>query len=330
MTNNTQFNGLLLVDKPSGISSHDVVARLRRILRTKAVGHSGTLDPMASGLMVCLINEGTKLSQYILEGDKGYRVRAQFGLRTDTLDTTGEVLEKFAVDVSLERIRDEALKLQGEMELDVPIYSAIKVQGKKLYEYARENKDVSIPKKVMKFWDVTPVEIGPDWAEFDIKCSKGSYIRTWVDLLGKALGCGAAMSSLRRTWSSPYFLTQAQTLEDIENTVRGEGLVGSGPNLEARFDSGSGVGFDFGTTVGAAFIALEKSLPQFKKIRVKGQDRVLLGNGQISHDLRSQLITLFNPSEDQYIQIIAQDGGQLLALVGLEPGKGFALRRVFK
>ncbi|KYG60365.1 tRNA pseudouridine(55) synthase TruB [Bdellovibrio bacteriovorus] len=309
MTNNpTIFNGLLLVDKPSGISSHDVVARLRRILKTKAVGHSGTLDPMASGLMVCLVNEGTKLSQYILEGDKGYRVRAQLGVRTDTLDTTGEVLEKVSVEFPKERILAEAFKLQGEMELEVPIYSAIKVQGKKLYEYARQGQEeqVVIPKKMMNFWDVEAVEIGPDWAEFDIKCSKGSYIRTWVDLLGKALGCGAAMSSLRRTWSAPYHLPQAQTLEQIE-----QAYTGAPP-------------------WGTAFVGMEHALPQIKRIRIKGQDKVLLGNGQISHDLRSQLITVFRPSEDQYVQVLAQDTGHLLALVGLEEGRGFVLKRVFK
>lgn len=305
MTNNKQFNGLLLVDKPSGISSHDVVARLRRILGTKAVGHSGTLDPLASGLMACLINEGTKLSQYILEGDKGYRVRAQFGLRTDTLDTTGTILEQKPVNITRELILAEALKIQGEMELEVPIYSAIKVQGKKLYEYAREEQPIALPKKVMKFWDVTFLESGADWAEFDIKCSKGSYIRTWVDLLGQALGCGAAMSALRRTWSAPYQLSQAQTLETIEASVK-EGLGGS------------------------AFVPMEFALPQVKRIRVKGQDRVLLGNGQISYDLRSQLITAFKPFEDQYIQILAQEDSQLLAVIGLEPGRGFVLRRVFK
>lgn len=305
MTNNKQFHGLLLVDKPSGISSHDVVARLRRILNTKAVGHSGTLDPLASGLMACLINEGTKLSQYILEGDKGYRVRAQFGVRTDTLDTTGNVLEQRPVHLSREQILQEALKIQGEMELEVPIYSAIKVQGKKLYEYAREEQEITLPKKVMKFWDVTALESGSDWAEFDIKCSKGSYIRTWVDLLGKALGCGAAMSALRRTWSSPYLLPQAQTLEAIEATVKAG-------------------------TLSSAFVPMEFALPQIKRIRVKGQDRVLLGNGQISHDLRSQLITTFKPAEDQFVQILSQEEGHLLALIGLESGRGFVLRRVFK
>lgn len=305
MKNNIPFHGLLLVDKPSGISSHDVVARVRRILGTKAVGHSGTLDPLASGLMVCLINEGTKLSQYILEGDKGYRVRAQFGILTDTLDTTGTVLETRPIDLTEQRILSEAQKLQGDFELPVPIYSAIKVQGKKLYEYARQEQDVAIPMKLMKFWDVTPVGVGPDWAEFDIKCSKGSYIRTWVDLLGKALGCGAAMSSLRRTWSAPYFLEGAQTLEVIEESVKAG-------------------------TLGTAFVEMDRALPMTKRVLVKGQDQVLLGNGQISHGLRTQLISLFKPHEDQYMQILAHETGQVLALVGLEQGKGFVIRRVFK
>ncbi|MNK93263.1 tRNA pseudouridine synthase B [compost metagenome] len=252
-----------------------------------------------------MINEGTKLSQYILEGDKGYRVRAQWGIRTDTLDTTGEVLETLAITHTMEQVVKEAMALQGEMEVEVPIYSAIKIQGKKLYEYAREDKAVEIPKKLMKFWDVTLVEQTPEWAEFDIKCTKGSYIRTWVDLLGKKLGSGAAMSALRRTWSSPYTIDQALTLENLEKIV-GQGQENS------------------------AFVAMDRALPMVKRIRVKGQDQVLLGNGQISHDLRTQLISLFQPTQDQYIQVISQEGGRLLALIGLEPGKGFALRRVFK
>lgn len=305
MKNSVNFNGLLLVDKPSGISSHDVVAKLRRILKTKAVGHSGTLDPLASGLMVCLVNEGTKLSQYILEGDKGYRVRAQFGIRTDTLDTTGQILEERSAHLFREQIENEALKIQGEFEFEVPIYSAIKVQGKKLYEYARNEVDVTIPKKIMKFWDVKLLDSGPDWADFDIKCSKGSYIRTWVDFLGRSLGTGAAMSGLRRTWSSPYEIGQAHTLESIEQAVENESL-------------------------GGCFVPMQMALPHVKKVRVRGQDYKLLANGQISHDLRSLLITSFNPAQDQYIQAIAQDGGTLLALIGLEPGRGFVLRRVFR
>lgn len=299
------FDGLLLVDKPSGISSHDVVARLRRILGTKSVGHSGTLDPLASGLMACLINEGTKLSQYILEGDKGYRVQIKFGVRTDTLDITGQVLEEKSVTHSQEDLLREAYKLSGEMELQVPIYSAIKIQGQKLYEYARQDQEVVIPKKIMKFWDIKFISMSENTADFELRCSKGSYIRTWVDVLGQALGCGATMSGLRRTFSAPYFLEQGQTLEQIEAGIK-QGLISS------------------------AFVKMENSLPQVKRIRIKGQDQVLLGNGQISHDLRSQLICIFQPDQDKYVQVLSQEEGKLLALVGLEPGRGFVLRRVFK
>jgi tRNA pseudouridine55 synthase len=191
------------------------------------------------------------------------------------------------------------------MELPVPIYSAAKVQGKKLYEYARSEQEVVIPKKTMTFWDVVPGEVGADWADFDIKCAKGGFIRTWVDVLGQQMGCGAAMSALRRTWSAPYFLDKAETFESIEAQVK----------------SGQW---------GPAFVSMEQALPQVKRLRVKGQDQVLLGNGQISHDLRSQLITSFNPDQDQYIQIQSQETGHLLALVGLEAGRGFVIKRGFK
>lgn len=300
------FHGLLLVDKPSGITSHDVVAKVRRLMGTRSVGHSGTLDPLASGLMVCLINEGTKLSQYILEGDKAYRVRAQLGLRTDTLDITGHILEKNEVQVTLEQMAKAAANLVGEFNWPVPIYSAIKVQGKKLYDYAREDKDVQIPMKLMKFYDVKMVDAGADWAEFDISCSKGSYIRSWVDHWGNALGCGATMSGLRRTNSQPYGVDKALTFEQIERALS----AGNGPST-------------------GAFVDMEGALPGCKRIRVRGQDEVLLGNGQISHPLRSQLITLYRPGEDQAIQIFSQDSRKLLALVGLEPEKGFVIRRVF-
>lgn len=302
---NKNFHGLVLVDKPPGITSHDVVARLRRILGTKSVGHSGTLDPLASGLMVCLINEGTKLSQYILEGDKAYRVRAQFGVRTDTLDTTGQILETKPVEVDADQIWAAAQKLEGEFSFPVPIFSAIKVQGKKLYDYAREEEEVVIPQKVMRFYDLKLLEIGDGWADFEMKCSKGSYIRTWVDELGKYLGCGAAMSSLRRIWSSPYFIEQAVSLEKLETQVKETGG-------------------------GDSFVQMDLALPHAQRVRIKGHDEVLLKNGQISHDLRVLLIAAYKPDTDNLIiQILSQESGRVLALVGLEPGKGFVLRRVF-
>jgi tRNA pseudouridine55 synthase len=297
------LHGLLLVNKAPGMTSHDVVARGRKILNTKSVGHCGTLDPMAQGLMILLVGEATKLSQYILEGDKAYQVKLKLGVRTDSFDSTGNVLEEKPVTCAPQAVEAEALKFQGEFELPVPIFSAVKVDGQKLYDYARKQEEVKIPKKIMKFWDVRMVESRhPEWI-FDLTCSKGTYIRTWVDELGTKLGCGAVMTGLERTFSSPYLLNQAQNLEEIEAQMKAK-------------------------VVPRAFIPMARALPMVKKIKIKGQDQKLLGHGQISHDLRIQLIQGFNPDQDQVIQVAAQETGELLALIGLDSAKGFVIRRI--
>lgn len=297
------LHGLLLINKPSGITSHDVVARVRRILNTKSVGHSGTLDPLASGLMVLLVGEGTKLSQYILEKNKAYRVRAQLGIKTDTLDTTGQTLETNSNLPSQDVVRKAALELNGEMELPVPIYSAAKIDGKKLYEYAREGQEVRIPNKVMHFFDLKIEDQGSDWIDVFLRCSKGSFIRAWVNQLGENLKVGAAMSRLERTESSPYHLSQAITLEELEKN---------------------------GLPPEKGFIPMTATLTDAKVIRVRGQDQVMMGNGLISHDLRTQLISVFQPGRDEIIKILSQESSELLALIGLDEGKGFAIRRVFR
>jgi tRNA pseudouridine55 synthase len=301
----SEFHGLILVRKPSGVTSHDVVARLRRIMGTKSVGHAGTLDPIAEGLMVALIGEATKLSQYILEGDKAYHLRARLGVETDTLDITGQILKTSEVNVTTEQVRSVGLALEGAMSLPVPIYSAIKIQGQKLYDYARKEEEVQIPHKDMKFWDLEFLSFDKDEAEFRFKCSKGSYVRSWIALLGQKLGCGATMSALTRTWSDPYFLTQSILLEDLETAVKAGQIV-------------------------SAMIPLEQALPSVKRIRIKGYDQTLLGNGQISHDLRSFLITMFDPEEDEIMQIQSLTSGKLLALVGIEKDRGFVIKRVLK
>lgn len=299
----SELHGLLLVNKPSGITSHDVVAKARRLLKTRSVGHSGTLDPLASGLMVLLIGEGTKLSQYILERNKAYTVRAQFGIETDTLDTTGKVIKETPMTASLAQVREEALKLYGDFDLDVPLYSAVKVDGKKLYEYGRQEKEVTRPVKRMTFFDLEIVAQGNDWIDVALRCTKGSYIRSWVSMLGANLKVGAAMSSLVRTESQPYSLSQAIKLEDIPAELS--------PQMPG-------------------FIPMISTLPHYKMIRVKGQDLNLMNNGTISHDLRSQLISTFQPGIDEGIKIISHPQNELVALVGLEPEKGFVIRRVFR
>jgi tRNA pseudouridine55 synthase len=314
------LNGLLLVDKPSGLTSHDTIASVRKILGTKEVGHSGTLDPLASGLLVCLVNEGTKLSQFILEGDKAYIVKMQFGLVTNTLDIQGDIIKNEKTEVNKSFLLETALAFQGEMSLQVPLYSAMKINGKKLYEYARENQEVEIPKKQMKFWDVSLIEHFGDSAEFFVRCSKGSFIRTWVDEIGKKLGCGACVTQLRRVQSSQFNVSKALTLQNLGSLVE---QIKALP-AEAVASKKIGELWD------GAFVSMGEALPHLKKIRVQGQDESLLMNGQISHRLKGYLISRFDPSVDASMQVVSQDTGRLLALVELQEQRGFAIRRVFR
>ena len=293
------MNGLLLIDKKAGLTSHDVVSRVRRILNTREVGHSGTLDPLATGLMVLLIGEATKLSSYVTEGDKAYCVNVRLGVTTDTLDITGKVLTEKQVLVSDSEINDAALTLAGEFDLQIPMFSAKKVDGKKLYELARKGVVIEQPRKMMKFWNVTLA--GP--LQFHLQCSKGSFIRSWVQMLGEKLGSGATMSGLVRTASHKYSLEDAVTLEKL----------GTMTALE----------------ISNCMIPMDQALKGVKSIRIKGQDAVLMKNGQISHPLRTQLITKFNPDQDDVIQILAEEKGKILALIGLEKDQGFKIKRVF-
>ncbi len=294
-----KHHGLLLLDKPQGLSSHDVVSLVRKIFGTKEVGHSGTLDPMATGLMVILLGEATKLSNYITDGDKGYQVSVRMGIETDTLDTTGIITQEKPVLKSPIEIQNIAVNLVGEFQLPIPMYSAKKIDGKKMYEYAREGVVIEVPQKKMTFWDVQ--KLNTDF-EFSIQCSKGSFIRSWVKLLGEKCDTVATMSALRRTRSHLFNLENAVTFETLKNNL---------DNLDNYL------------------ISMSDALPEVKKIKVKGQDETLLKNGQISHDLRSQLIIKFNPDVDELIQICPASGVGILALIGIEPDKGFRIKRIF-
>lgn len=297
-------NGLLLIDKPAGWTSHDVVARCRRILNMKAIGHSGTLDPMATGLMVLLLGEATKLSQYILEKDKAYELRWQFGMKTDTYDAEGQVTERLPLSHKTEDVQAAAESLLGEFELAVPAFSAMKVQGEKLYDKARRGEDFTPPKKRMRFFDLEIQDQGEDWGQARIACSKGSYIRTWVHELGLKLGCGAVLTSLRRTISTPYRVDQAVTFAELEDLVAaGEWRKG--------------------------FVPMSMALHGWKSVRAQGNTAHLLSNGQISHELKAQLIRIFQPGVDPGVQVLGSEG-QILALIGIEAGRGFVLRRVFR
>ncbi|AZZ38351.1 tRNA pseudouridine(55) synthase TruB [Bdellovibrio sp. qaytius] len=305
------MHGLLLVDKPSGMTSHDVVSRVRRLANTKEVGHSGTLDPLASGLMVVLIGEATKLSSIVTEGDKAYEVQLQLGIETDTLDITGQVEKTTPVNLKKDDVVAAALKLMGEMQLPIPLYSAKKIDGKKLYEYAREGEAVEIPSKSMTFWDVTYVENLEAEKEhrysFHLQCSKGSFIRSWVKLLGEQLGCGAAMSALRRTKSHDFGILQAQPLNDLLAEKEANTL-----------------------DMGQKIVPMTEAVSGVRIVKIDGHDELLLNNGQISHDLRTKLIVGFNPDKDQWVFASSKATKQVLAIIGIEPEQGFKIKRCFR
>lgn len=308
------LHGLLLIKKPSGITSHDVVQKIRRSLSLKEVGHAGTLDPLAEGLMVLLIGEATKMSSYVLEEDKGYDVTIMPGVETDTLDITGTVLRESQNIASEQEIITQGLELKGDFQWEVPLFSATKVSGKKLYEHARnssEKVDFKIPIKSMSFWDNEYLGKSPvdNHYQFRLRCSKGSFIRSWVDQLGKKLGCGAVMSGLTRTFSAPYNLSGAISLDEINQM--------EGKKIERIKQSPS-------------FVPLMSALPGFKIIRVSGQSASLIRNGQISHELRRRLIVEYNPEVDQGVKILNLRPESLLAIIGFEKEKGFVVRRVFR
>lgn len=298
-------NGLLLVNKPRGWSSHDMVYFLRKKLKIRSVGHCGTLDPEAEGLLIMLIGEGTKLSQYLLEKDKSYQLEAKFGMVTTSFDLGGEVLKDEPVDLTAEQIRNAIAKLEGTFDFKVPKFSAIKVKGEKLYDKARRGEDFEAPLKTMKFYNVQVGEMTSRTVSAQLSCSKGSYIRSWVSELGEILGTGATLTRLVRTESSPYRLAQALTTEQVEQAILNQEWPANG------------------------FIPLSRALFGWKTFRVSDHSEKLLKNGQISGDLKAQLIRAFQPGIDPGAQIIGSED-QMLAIVGLEPGQGFVIRRVFR
>lgn len=210
-------SGLLIVDKPAGWTSHDVVGKVRRLAGMRRVGHAGTLDPMATGVLVVLLGRATRAAEYAEAQVKGYSAHIRFGVTTDTLDTEGNVTSASGVVPGREEIEAVLPRFRGQIEQIPPMYSAIKIGGRKLYEIARAGGEVERkPRKV----NITRLECtGPlpdgDFV-LEVECSKGTYIRSLCADIGEALGCGACMSALRRVSSGEFRVEDALSLEEIE------------------------------------------------------------------------------------------------------------------
>ena len=211
------IDGLLIFDKEKGITSHDLVYKVRKKLGIKKVGHTGTLDPMATGVLVISIGKGTKTSDYILSSDKVYEAKIKLGVLTDSYDITGKILEEENVNFTEEEIKDALIKLTGKISQRPPIYSALKVNGKKLYEYAREGKDVEIKKRDVEIYKIELLDFnGKDEFKILTKVSKGTYIRSLANDLGRSLGTFGTLTELRRTRSGSFKIEDSIKVSDFE------------------------------------------------------------------------------------------------------------------
>ena len=207
-------NGIIIIDKPAGWTSMDVCAKLRGILHEKRVGHAGTLDPMATGVLPVFVGQATKAVSFAENGRKVYEAVLQLGRVTDTQDTTGETLEEHAVTVTADDVRAALPRFLGEIEQIPPMYSAIKVNGQKLYDLARQGKEVARKPRRITIYDLALTEeLGNGQYALRVECSKGTYIRTLCHDLGQALGCGGCMAALRRTMAAGFRIEEAVTLE---------------------------------------------------------------------------------------------------------------------
>jgi tRNA pseudouridine55 synthase len=215
-------NGILLLRKHTGITSHSCVSAVRRILRTRQVGHAGTLDPLASGVLPILVGSATKLSAELSGHDKRYRAALLLGRTTDTLDVTGVTLSESTAIPSGERVYAAAAGFVGEIQQVPPMYSALKVGGKKLYELARSGVSVERAARAVTIYslDVYPTDSVSTYI-LDIACSKGTYIRTLCADIGEALGCGGTMAALERTECGGFHLADTLSLDELEAAVPG-------------------------------------------------------------------------------------------------------------
>ncbi len=215
MKNNIE--GIIIVNKDLNQTSRDVVNKLCDFFGTKQIGHAGTLDPIATGILVICIGRATKLTSILTGHDKEYIAKMKLGITTDTYDITGKILTEIKPVITEESIKEALNNFLGNYEQEVPIYSAVKINGKKLYQYARDNENIALPKRNVSIKSIELIEINNYEVTFKCLVSKGTYIRSLINDLGSYLGCGATMMSLQRVKQGEFNLTDAVTLEEVFN-----------------------------------------------------------------------------------------------------------------
>ncbi|MDT8406531.1 MAG: tRNA pseudouridine(55) synthase TruB [Methylococcales bacterium] len=295
-TERRDIHGVVLLDKPLGVSSNHALQTVKRLYRARKAGHTGSLDPLATGVLPICLGEATKVSSFLLADDKQYQVTVQLGVTTATLDAEGRVLAQRPVPVLSEARLTACLQaFIGDQMQVPPMYSALKRDGKKLYQLARQGQTVEREPRPVRIEQLTLVAWGEDWLELAVHCSKGTYIRTLVDDIGQALGCGAHVKALRRTAVGEFTLAHSVTIETLAeggDAALGQALlpvdavltampaVTLPDNLAAKVRCGQLVVFDVPAAVGW--------------VRLYSASSALLGLGEISADGKIQPKRVFN------------------------------------
>lgn len=217
----SELDGALVIDKPSGPTSAKVVANVKKLTGAKKVGHTGTLDPFATGVLICCLNQSTRLARFLLKGKKSYEAILQLGVKTDTQDATGKVItEKSVPSFDSDRIRTVLNSFVGPIQQQPPIFSALKHNGRSLYTYARKGQPVYKPPRQVHIYQVKIISIALPEIHFKVTCSAGTYIRTLCADIGLKLGCGGHLKQLRRIYSSGFSVDKAVTLDTLEKLCR--------------------------------------------------------------------------------------------------------------
>ena len=214
------IDGVLVLDKPLGLSSNQALQQVRKLYRARKAGHCGSLDPLATGVLPICLGEATKFSSYLLGADKTYRAGCRLGQTTTTGDAEGELLVTARVQVDETRIRQVLEQFVGEIEQIPPMYSALKHQGQRLYQLAREGREVEREPRRITIYDLTLLDFSDDSLSLEVRCSKGTYIRTLAEDIGAALECGAHLSALRRTAVANFCMQDAVTIERLQDLAQ--------------------------------------------------------------------------------------------------------------
>ena len=284
------INGVINIYKIKGFTSHDVVAKLRGIMRQKKIGHTGTLDPDATGVLPVCLGNATKLCDMLTDKEKEYIAKVQLGVTTDTQDMTGTVLSSKEVEVSEEEVRKAIASFVGPYEQIPPMYSALKVNGKKLYELAREGKEVERKARPVVIHEIEILDMELPTLTIRVRCSKGTYIRTLCYDLGEKLGCGAAMAALERTKSGQFSLDTAMTLAELE-----EKLKEAGDNRDEVIQS--------------IVIPVDKMFSELQELRLLPEWERLIENGNSfeERNLKKEFLVSDRTDKSQYRVYIGKD-----------------------